>query len=274
MCLIALHYQPDSDTPLTVVANRDEFFRRPAAPLAAWPDLPIIGGRDLEAGGSWLALSRTGRFAAVTNWRRAEQPPAARSRGELISDFLTSRQSSQRFLAERLAAGSDYAGFNLLLFDGDTLSYGNNIGNQQCALAPGSYALSNAALDSDWPKVTAARQALAALVAQRAVTQQALLALLADPQTYPDSALPATGVPLQWERQLSAAFIRRDDYGTRAMTALQLHRDGEVEFSERSYDNRGPCGEVHLTFTTAAAAATGSATVDRVWSVAADPIGG
>lgn len=246
MCLIALHFQPDGATPLTVAANRDEFYARPAAPLQRWRDLPISGGRDLEAGGSWLAVSDSGRFAAVTNWRSPGQPPAPRSRGELISDFLLSSAGGDEFLAERLARGSDYAGFNLLLFDGNSLYYGNNIDATIRALPAGCYALSNAELDSAWPKVEAARQRLAALVASGAVSQRRLLELLADPTVYPDQLLPATGVPLDWERQLSAAFINRGDYGTRAVTALQLHRDGRLQFSERSFDATGASGLVEL----------------------------
>lgn len=250
MCLIAFYYRPTAATPLIVAANRDEFFARPAAALAQWPDQHIIGGRDLEAGGSWLAVGRNGRFAAVTNWRSPGQPPAARSRGELISDFLTSTQSSSEFLAARLARGSQYAGFNLLLYDGSELCYGNNIQARAESLNAGCYALSNAELDSRWPKVRTARLQLATLVESGQHSQATLLELLADPATYADAELPATGVPLAWERQLSAAFIRRDDYGTRAMSALQLHGNGGVEFSERSFDNRGLIGESHLEFAT------------------------
>lgn len=246
MCLIALHFQPDGATPLTVSANRDEFFARRAAPLHRWNGQPITGGRDLEAGGSWLGVSDCGRFAAVTNWRSPGQPTAPRSRDELVSDFLQSHSTGAEFLAERLARGSDYAGFNLLLFDGSTLCYGNNISATATALEAGSYALSNAELDSGWPKVSAARQRLAELVARGAVSQAALLELLVDPTVYPDSQLPDTGVPLEWERQLSAAFINRSDYGTRAVTALQLHRDGGIQFSERSFDARGEIGLVEL----------------------------
>ena len=246
MCLITLHFAPGSATPLTVAANRDEFFARPSAALHAWQDAPIIGGRDLEAGGSWLAIDQRGRFAAVTNWRDPQQPAARHSRGELISDFLCGSASSSEFAQQRLQRGDDYAGFNLLLYDGETLCYASNTAARLDILDAGHYALSNAELDSDWPKVSAAREALLKLSKEGALEQEALLELLADQRTYPNEQLPNTGLPLALEQQLSAAFILRKDYGTRAMTALQLHRDASAVMTERSYTAQGIIGEVTI----------------------------
>ena len=246
MCLITLQFAPDSETPLIVAANRDEFFARPSAALHAWEDAPIIGGRDLEAGGSWLAIDQRGRFAAVTNWRDPLQPAASHSRGELISDFLTGSANSRAFAQQRLQRGGDYAGFNLLLYDGETLCYASNTAARLDILDAGHYALSNTELDSDWPKVSAAREALLKLSKEEALEQEALLELLADRRTYPSEQLPNTGLPLALEQQLSAAFIVREDYGTRAMTALQLRKDASAVITERSYTAKGVSGEVTL----------------------------
>lgn len=233
MCLIVVGWQVHPDYPLVVAANRDEFHARPTAAAAPWVDAPhILGGRDLEAGGTWLAVASDGRFAAVTNVREAGKPTGKRSRGALPAGFLRSTQSPADFSAA--IAADDYAGFNLLLADRDTLYYCSNRDGAPRPLAPGVYGLSNHRLETPWPKLTKARQRFAeALPALPDSTP--FFALLADRTIEADERLPATGVPLHWERLLSAVFVCSPDYGTRASTLLLRDRAGRCTLEERSF---------------------------------------
>ena len=243
MCLIAFDHRPGSTCPLRLVANRDEFHARPAAPLAAWRDAPdIIGGRDLEAGGTWLAVHRRGRFAAVTNVRdpRLKVPPGAPSRGALVREALEC-DDPPRWL-DRLASGDGhhYAGFNLLVGDGERLWHLHRglAGLSLKRVPPGLHGLSNASLDTPWPKLIAARQGLATSVRHGGWPGDALAAL-SDPHPADDDRLPETGVGLDLERRLSSPFIVGQEYGTRAMSWLAWHADGRIEIGERRFGPNG-----------------------------------
>lgn len=242
MCLIALHHDPDGPVVLRLMANRDEFHARPAAPLAQWPDNEgIIGGRDIQAGGSWLAVHRRGRVAALTNVRDPSllSHPESPSRGHLVTTALTT-DDLPRWL-EHLASGSAmvYAGFNLLVGDGQQLwhLHRGRQGIELNTLPPGVHALSNANLNTAWPKLVKVRQALELSLGRHdwPVTAQAAFA---DEQQAPNSELPDTGMGVDLERQLSAAFIRGQHYGTRATTWLEWTAGGKLDISELSY---GPC---------------------------------
>ncbi|SDR72016.1 Uncharacterized conserved protein, contains NRDE domain [Halopseudomonas xinjiangensis] len=241
MCLIALAWQV-SEQPLVLLGNRDEFHARPTREAQfwadeGWPDL--LAGKDLEAGGSWLGVTRSGRFAALTNIRTPGAPVGLRSRGELVAGFLTSTLSPRHYLDGIEAHCKEFGGFNLLVGDIEQLCYLNSHEALPRELRPGYYGLSNAALDAPWPKLTALRTGL-----QRATLTEteALMALLADPRQYPDEQLPKTGVSLDWERALSAAFIVGEAYGTRASSVLRITADERVELVERRF---GP-GAVEL----------------------------
>jgi uncharacterized protein with NRDE domain len=251
MCLILIAWQAHPDYPLVVAANRDEFFARPAAAAAFWPDAPqVLAGRDLEAGGTWLGVSRQRRFAALTNYREGgRQLVDARSRGALVADFLTSRGSPAAYLSQLESTAAEYNGFNLFVGNGESLAYYSNRGDSQPRwLKPGIYGLSNHLLDTPWPKLTSAKAAFAA--ALLALPARALfLDLLADQEIVPDTHLPETGVPLAWERILSAVFVRSENYGTRASTLLTIDRDGRTTLLERSFDAAARAsGEVCETF--------------------------
>lgn len=242
MCLIGFAWKLVPDHPLVLLANRDEFHDRPAAPLAAWTDLPeVIGGRDLREGGTWLGLSRRGRMAAVTNVRR---PDAAlrrpRSRGALITDFLIG-QASAADHAERLPGNADeYGGYNLLLWDGLDLIYASNRPRFTLqAVSPGMHALSNAQLDTPWPKLRCARAALQSWIASDLRDDSAALDAMSDFRPAQDSELPDTGVGLELERSLSSPFIRMAGYGTRCTTLLRVKANGDTEMIERRYDEEG-----------------------------------
>nr|WP_298250892.1 NRDE family protein [uncultured Halomonas sp.] len=252
MCLIAFDHRPDSAWPLRLVANRDEFHARPTAGLAAWGDAPeILGGRDLEAGGTWLAVHRGGRFAAVTNVRepRLRVPDGAPSRGGLVHDALT-HPELESWLA-RLERGEAlrYAGFNLLVGDGERLWHLHR-GLEGAVLRevpPGLHGLSNATLDTPWPKLVEARRGLGAALRHGHWPTDALAAM-ADPHPADDACLPDTGVGLELERFLSSSFIIGEQYGTRAMTSVGWHASGRIEISEKRFGPGGAAnGETRLT---------------------------
>ncbi len=234
MCLILAAWHRHPDYPLVVAANRDEFYTRRSAGADFWRDHPgVLAGRDLEAGGTWLGISRSGRFAALTNYRDpARQRADAPSRGRLVADFLTGDVGIDDYLATLPAA--DYNGFNLLLNDGRRMVAFSNVSMQAHELAPGIYGLSNALLDTPWPKVGSGKTALDAALAALP-DETGLWGLLRDDTIHPDAALPATGVTLEWERLLSAAFIRSPAYGTRCSTVVKVGADGTASFDERTW---------------------------------------
>lgn len=250
MCLILLAWQAHPDYPLVVAANRDEFFARPSAPAGFWEDAPrILAGRDLQAGGTWLGVSRGQRFAALTNFREGGKPrDDAPSRGALVADFLAGESTPETYLENLSRRGPDYNGFNLFVGDGKRLGYYSNRNAGTRWLLPGIYGLSNHLLDTPWPKLSAAKAAFAAALAQLPAAMP-FFELLADRETVPDTHLPETGVPLEWERILSSVFVSSPNYGTRASSLLTIDRDGWVSFLERSFGREAvPIGEVSKSF--------------------------
>ena len=237
MCLILVAWHAHPSFPLVVAANRDEFYARPTAPSARCPNSPqIIGGRDLEAGGTWLGVSEQGHFAAVTNVREPGIAKGRLSRGELTRNFLESRQSPDAYLATLDFAA--YSGFNLLISDGNSLYYASNRGPQAQRLAPGVYGLSNHLLDSPWPKLISARERFS-LALDKLPASQHFFDILGDDEIVPDDQLPETGVPLEWERRLSAIFVRSQEYGTRASTLVTVNVEKSLFFEERNFGANG-----------------------------------
>ena len=255
MCLIVFAWEASPKTRLVVAANREEFFPRRTAPAAWWTDAPdVLAGRDLEAGGTWLGVTRAGRFAALTNFRDASTPKkdGAPSRGALAADFLRGDAAAADYVAEVQSVAGRYHGFNLLASDGAELWSFSNVEGDPVRLGPGIRGLSNHLLETPWSKVTAARSRLEAALGSAdgpEKLERRLLDLLADRTTAPDGALPATGLPLDWERALSAAFVELPGYGTRASTALVVGTDGSARFAERTFGEGGsPMGEVREAF--------------------------
>jgi uncharacterized protein with NRDE domain len=248
MCLILIALDSHPDYSLVVAANRDEFYDRPSAVAAFWADRPsILGGRDLKAGGTWLGIDRSARFAAVTNYRQGQREPAAlRSRGLLVSDYLATGITPRGHLERVERDAALYNGFNLIAGDARELFYFSNREGHARALSPGIYGLSNHLLDTAWPKVTTSKNALQTLLTGGGTELVPnLFALLADRRQAADQALPQTGVGLAWERLLSSAFIVSTEYGTRSSTVVLVGRDGGVMFAERSFGPNGvPAGEV------------------------------
>ena len=233
MCLIVFSWQPVSQQPLLLLANRDEIHARPSAALAQWSDQPsIYAGRDLEAGGSWLGISRQGRFAALTNIRDMSLPLGAQSRGALVSEYLAIEQSAQTYAQKVAQHTQQYSGFNLLLGDQQSIWYINSRQPRPIRLAPGVYGLCNAGLDTPWPKLVRARSLFAEHLEG---SDQRLFELMQDEQRAEDDQLPDTGVGLPMERMLSSMFIRGENYGTRATSLLRRFADGRTLLDERSY---------------------------------------
>ncbi|MGM3389377.1 NRDE family protein [Stutzerimonas stutzeri] len=245
MCLIVFAWRPQHSVPLIVAANRDEFYDRPSLPLGHWQDAPgVVGGIDLQGGGTWMAVTERGRFAALTNIRDPSAPTGSRSRGELPAQYLRGDLSPEAYLIEVSGFLEHYSGFNLLVGDRDELWYLNSREATPRKLAAGVYGLSNAALDSPWPKLRRARAALQGCL--DTASCETLLQLLSDPSTAEDEELPDTGVSQELERLLSSVFIASADYGTRASTVIIRHADGSTEVVERSFDAKGPAGETRI----------------------------
>jgi uncharacterized protein with NRDE domain len=253
MCLILIACAAHPDFPLVIAANRDEYYRRPTATAAFWPDHGhVLGGRDLECMGTWLGVTRDGRFAALTNYRNAlARKPEAPSRGRLVSDFLLSDLDPRAYLDEIKTKAARYNGFNLLAGDLDGVYCLSSNGPTLQQLTPGVHGLSNHLLDTPWPKVVRGKQHL-----QRALVRgpdaEALLDLLRDRELAPERELPDTGIGVERERMLSPLLIVSPEYGTRASTALLFGRDGSVSFTERTILPGGDPGPtVSLSFSLA-----------------------
>lgn len=246
MCLITFAFNVDPQYPLLLAANRDEFHARPAAKMGWWADRPnVLAGRDLREGGSWLGVSRSGRAAAVTNVRIPSDMSEKRdrSRGALIADYLSSSLSADEFVESLQREAAEYGAFNLLLYahEDRSLRYVSNVpAYRSKAVSPGVHALSNARLDTPWPKACAATQAMRDWVAQGGSQDETkVLAAMRDPAQATDAELPRTGVPLELERMLSSAFIISPEYGTRCTTFVRISNAGEVGLREIRFDPQG-----------------------------------
>lgn len=238
MCLLFFSYDMHPDYQLIVAANRDEFYDRPTRPLAFWNDRPaILAGRDLKNYGTWLGVTRSGRFAAITNFRDpASQKAIAPSRGLLVSNFLAGSESPPDYLARIHSAGHRFNGFNLLIGDDDGLYYFSNKRTGIQRLRPGVYGLSNHLLDTPWPKVEKGKAHLETfLTGQEDMDTEAIFGILGDRSWPADDQLPNTGVGLEWERVLAPLFITSRVYGTRSSSILLMEKTGSVTFMERTF---------------------------------------
>lgn len=238
MCLILFAYDRHPEYELVLLANRDEFFHRPTRQAGFWEDEPrILAGRDLKEGGTWLGVRPSGRLAAVTNVREPGRTvDAAESRGSLVKDFLASGMSSAAYAADVETRGDRFNGFNLLLWDGSDLSYVTNRPDARArSVAPGIHGLSNADLDTAWPKVESGKRELENVLKEGAIAAERLLDILRDDARAPDEKLPDTGVGLDLERVLSSRFIRSPDYGTRSSTVVLIERSGRIVFIEQTH---------------------------------------
>lgn len=246
MCLIALAWRVCADVPLLLLANRDEFRDRPWAPATRWGDLPMLAGRDLRAGGTWLGLADDGRFAALTNVRQPGVSPDLRSRGVWVQRALAAPDVTS-LEAQLRQESAHYGGFNLLFGGADALYCWHSPSARMQKLAPGVHALSNADLNDPWPKVVAARTKLEALLGRGEVHADASCWEVLGSAAIPEGDLPDTGVGPDWERRLAPALITGQGYGTLSRNLLRWHADGRIDFHERTVDADGQFLDEHFS---------------------------
>ncbi|MCP4348638.1 MAG: NRDE family protein [Desulfobacterales bacterium] len=249
MCLIFFSYEVNTDYHLILAANRDEFYDRPTSHLDFWEDTPyILAGRDLKNNGTWMGITQTGRFAAITNFREfpvslsqnINQPP---SRGLLISNFLAGTESPDIYLENIKKTGNSYNGFNLLVGDSSGLFYYSNRIDDVQKIKPGLYGLSNHILDTPWPKVEKGKAEFKVLaeklrscsdMEQEEIIED-IFSMLGDRSYPPEDRLPDTGIGITWEKILSPLCVRSEIYGTRSSSILLVEWDGKTTFLERTF---------------------------------------
>jgi len=249
MCLIALNIRQHPDYPIVLAANRDEFHARPTKEAHWWPDKPdIVGGRDLQAGGTWLALHRTGRFATVTNFRDAEPPKAGhRSRGHLVTDFLESDLAPADYLDT--VDEPSYAGFNLIVGTLNDVAYLSNREQGKRHLGAATYGLSNALLDGPWHKVERSKEKLSLMIADDDVDETGLMRLMNDRNKAPVAEVETGRLDFRKAHAITAPFIVTPDYGTRCTSIVLADRKGNWRFVERRFDPTGrQTGESKFSF--------------------------
>ncbi len=244
MCTVFLAFKTHPEYDIILIGNRDEFLDRPTLVAHLWEEKPeIFAGKDVKAGGTWMGVSRHGRFATLTNYRDPNDiRPEALSRGGLVTHFLTGTESPDSYLETVNADAELYNGFNLIAGTSEKVVYYSNKEKQIQSLNPGVYGLSNCFLNTPWPKVSDSIPLFRDLIAQKGTFPlEEAFGLLQNPTLYPDERIPETGVPLEWERKLSSLFIQIPPrYGTRQSSVILIHKTGEIMMEERTwyFDNQ------------------------------------
>ena len=238
MCLILFSYKPNSRYRLVFGGNRDEFYYRPTKCLSFWNDAPgILAGRDLKGMGTWLGLTHTGRFAAITNYRDpASIKDNAPTRGSLVKNYLTGNQTPEAYLKNIKSADEYYNGFNLVTGDKNGICYYSNKADNIIPIKPGFYGLSNHLLNTPWPKVKKSLADFEKLISDnKKIDPENIFRILRDTSHPPLDQLPDTGVGHVWERILSSIFIRSKTYGTRSSSIILIEYSGKTTFIERTF---------------------------------------
>lgn len=251
MCLISMQLSQHSSYKLLLVANRDELYGRPSLPAHFWPDHPdLLAGKDLSENGTWLGITKQGRIAAVTNsYLTTDQESDKKlSRGNLVMDYLTGSSGPEDYLNQVRQQRSDYNGFNLIVGSRDSLHHYNNILDELRVMPTGNHAVSNATLDTPWPKVTRTKAAMAELASSSPLDEEAIFRIMADRTPPSDDQLPDLPLPLPIKRAVSANFIQTERYGTRSTTLILIDHSDRVTFVERSYLPDGTSSDVRFNF--------------------------
>jgi uncharacterized protein with NRDE domain len=250
MCLLLLAYKVSDEFPLILAGNRDEFYQRPTLPMNFLEEYPdILAGKDLQQGGTWFGIHRSGSFAALTNYRNpAALKNHAPSRGEIIVDFLESGKVPETFIDQLKLKSDTYNGFNLILGDIDRLFYFSNLTGSLEKIMPGIHGLSNRFLNTPWPKVEEGKKALKKALQDKKSMPDNIFELLNDTTIAADHSLPDTGMDLEWERILSARFIKNSIYGTRSSIVMQIDSKKHIHITERSYSPGNGNDYKDLTF--------------------------
>lgn len=240
MCLITFAYQNHPKYNLILAGNRDEFYGRPTRKAQFWseegyPD--ILAGKDLKGGGTWLGVHKDGRWGTLTNYRdpsiQKEDPP---TRGELVTDYLKSGRSAMDYLQDVTQKADEYNGFNLLLWDTKGFYHYSNQSKKVINISHGIHGISNALLDTPWPKLTSANRQLAEVIQEEEISKEKLFELLKDETKAAEEHLPVTGIPKDLEKAVSSIFIKTENYGSRCSTVLLIDKEGNIDFTERSYE--------------------------------------
>jgi uncharacterized protein with NRDE domain len=243
MCLIVFAHKVHEEFPLVMLANRDEFYQRPTTRADWWAEQPhLLAGKDLQAGGTWMGVTKTGRIAAITNFREPNNiKENAPSRGALVTDFLLANEAPIDYLNRIAQKGQAYNGFNLIVSDANSMAYYSNRGEKPEILAPGIYGLSNHLLDTPWPKVVKVKNGFTQMIHANRIPNNSdpFFDLMLDGQRAADKELPDTGISLEWERLLSPLFIESPAYGTRVSTFLKINQKNQLSYEERAYVPRG-----------------------------------
>lgn len=253
MCLVLLNHKEHPVYPLIVAANRDEWYDRPAAPAHIWEQpLGMVAGKDLTAGGTWLGLSPSGRFAALTNVRRPDVPPpdGALSRGRIVKELLDETKPWEETLESLASNPNRYPLYNVVAGIPGRLVYETNqVPGSFREIPPGTHGLSNAMLDTPWPKVERGIELLSRFAEDVCpINPDDLFDVLSEAEPFPEEQLPNTGVGPELEQSLSPLFIRMNGYGTRCQTVILIDRDGRATFIERTFLNGAFTGEAKITF--------------------------
>ncbi len=238
MCLIFLSLNNHPTYKLIVAANRDEFYNRKTASAAYWQDhSTLLGGRDLEASGTWMGMTTSGKISMLTNYRDPQNiNPTAPSRGQVVSDYLIGDATADEYLKKIEKQGKLYNGFNLVSGTVDELYYYSNYAEGIHQIKPGLHGLSNHLLDTKWPKVERGKENLNPILAQTKIDPQELFEFLYDDQRAADNQLPQTGLSIERERALSSMFIKTENYGSRCSTIILVDQFNRVQFVERVYN--------------------------------------
>jgi uncharacterized protein with NRDE domain len=244
MCILFVAVNQHKDYPLIIAANRDEFFSRKTAKSHFWSEHPhVLAGRDIQAGGSWMGINQQGYLASLTNIRAPHTiKNDVSSRGELVSQFLQNPSKIKLYQQTLAATKEQYNGYNLLFGKWNELAVYNNHNNKLDYLSNGFYGLSNADLNSPWPKINKGVNKLEQHCQNnQVIIAEELFELLLDTSKAPDAELPTTGAPIEWERRLSSIFIQGQEYGTRSSTVLTVDKNQKVSWQERTYNNQAKC---------------------------------
>ena len=241
MCLIFISYNQHKEFPFVAIANRDEFYDRPADQIKHWQDNPeIIGGKDLTGGGTWMGVTTTGHFAMLTNYRdMANIKSNAPTRGKLVSNYLKGKFDPANYLQALNLTAANYNGYNIILGTFNDPWYYSNQNNKIYRLGTGSYGLSNALIDTPWPKLSSGKERFNQILSHDNFDDAELFDFMLNKELADDKHLPETGIGYAKEKQLSSRFILMDGYGTRNTTLIKVDRQGLGLISERVFNNTG-----------------------------------
>jgi uncharacterized protein with NRDE domain len=240
MCLIAFSYKTHPIYKLILIANRDEFYSRPTRKAQFWTDEGepnIVAGKDLKANGTWMGIHRFGRWGALTNYRDLNNiKENAPSRGSLVLDYLKQEEQPLKHLNELKHDANQYNGFNLLIGNKDKLLHYSNESDVITEIEPGIHGVSNALLNTSWPKLDKAKIKLERVISQEDIDKEELFEILKNSEKAPDHKLPSTGMSKELEKAVSSIFIRTENYGTLCSSILLVDYEGNADFTERRYN--------------------------------------